>query len=324
MSSQPKPPVPWDDIERPRNSFTVRLTKEHGVVKTYWGKDSYGDCLFIVELTGDYVHTIRSQKLKISGITVDMRTGLKSEEQLLVLVLNDRSNQDLFHSLCLTLIRSLAAASTSRAAVDIAVNHLKRWQRFLAGGRRNVLTLEQILGLFAELHVLRMLREKTGVAAISAWCGPEGSDQDFRLGHLLLEVKATKAAGASVNIASEFQLDSSGHPLYLMVVELSLSDPSQEAQSLNDLVAAMDCGLVNEPNYIEWMAKLTKAGYIQIDDYNAPLIDVLDVHVFKVTDGFPRIARSELSDAVHTVRYKLRITEVQQFAIPQKALWKQL
>ena len=48
MSEPVKPIVPWDDLERPRDSYTVRLTEEYGAVETYWGKDSFGRCLFIL------------------------------------------------------------------------------------------------------------------------------------------------------------------------------------------------------------------------------------------------------------------------------------
>ena len=241
-----------------------------------------------------------------------------------MLAVNDRSNLDLFHSLCLTLCRSLASVSDSRAALDIALNHLKRWQRFLAGGKRQVLTKEQILGLYAELHVLRILHDKIGGAAIPAWCGPDGTDQDFRVGDQLIEVKAVQAAGGTVRIASEHQLDAEGHPLFLVVVELLLDDQAPEAQSLNGLVADMDRLLRPEPTYVEWVAKLTKVGYIQIDDYDTPKIDVLGVQALKVSDDFPRLARSALSDALYNVRYKLRVTEVQRFAVPPSTLLENL
>ena len=43
---------PWVEIEIPGNDYNVRKIPETKGVPLYWGKDSAGNCLFIVELSG--------------------------------------------------------------------------------------------------------------------------------------------------------------------------------------------------------------------------------------------------------------------------------
>jgi hypothetical protein len=104
--------------------------------------------------------------------------------------LEQRVDADLFQSLCSTLVSSLEPVSASAEALGIALTHIKRWKVFFAGQRRNLLTAEEVRGLFAELHFLRLLYQGrfTQDSAMEAWCGPAGSHQDFIYENTAVEI----------------------------------------------------------------------------------------------------------------------------------------
>ena len=43
-------PLPWDDIGVPTVDYTVRLVAAAGAIPVFWGRDTTGRCLLIVEL----------------------------------------------------------------------------------------------------------------------------------------------------------------------------------------------------------------------------------------------------------------------------------
>ena len=66
---------PWDDIAVPGADFNVRQVSGETAVPCFWGRDTAGACLFIVELQGDHVVQYRRNAVTVSGIDVDLRLG---------------------------------------------------------------------------------------------------------------------------------------------------------------------------------------------------------------------------------------------------------
>ena len=82
--------APWDDIKTPSSDYNVRLIASSKAVPLFWGKDTEGHCLFIVELEGDHGEQFQKSRVSIRGIGVDLRMLTGSGKQGLVLRLEQQ------------------------------------------------------------------------------------------------------------------------------------------------------------------------------------------------------------------------------------------
>jgi hypothetical protein len=299
---------PWGEIAVPRVDFNVRRVPGNTAAPCFWGRDTTGACLFIVELRGDHTEQFQKTLVTVHGVEVDLR-GSEPGQQRLVLTLEKHVDRDLFESLCRTLVSALQQATDSAGSLAVALAHIRRWKTFLAG-RSQHLSAEEVRGLFGELTFLLELleRQNSSASAVESWLGPERSHQDFIFGNTAIEIKSLSGAErSSVRISSEDQLESLNDELFLRVYRLSNLPSVEGAQSLNDLVAAVQGGLT-EPEAVEaFDRKLVAQGYVPLPDYDQPRFIVSGVHSYRVTAGFPRLMRSELPTGIEKVSYEIRM-----------------
>ncbi|MDT8333788.1 hypothetical protein RQ831_22280 [Roseomonas gilardii] len=98
--------TPWDDIAVPDTDFNVRQVEGQRVVPCNWGRNSDGECLFLIDLQGDHTTQFRRNVTTVKGIGVDLRSA-GPDLQRLVLTLERHVDRDLFAGLCRTLGASL-------------------------------------------------------------------------------------------------------------------------------------------------------------------------------------------------------------------------
>tara|TARA_B100000745_G_C19936693_1_gene315611 strand:+ start:52 stop:591 length:540 start_codon:yes stop_codon:yes gene_type:complete len=177
--------------------------------------------------------------VSIHGIKIDYRLLSTTGNQGLILVLEKHVDQDLFYSLCETLIHELSEVSDPLVGLSVALSQIKRWKAFMAGKKGRVLSAEEVRGLFSELKFLQqMLGEmNTELDALEAWQGPETSHQDFIFSDTAVEVKSLSGRERNaVKISSEDQLESLSSSLFLKVFRLVDMPESKASISLNELV----------------------------------------------------------------------------------------
>ena len=202
--------MPWDEIKIPDAEYNVRLLEGTDSIPLYWGKDTAGHCLFIVELQGDQTELFRKDSTSVHGISLDLRGFDVPTRQRLVLKLEKHVDQDIFLSLCKTLITSLHPLTDSATALAVTLTHIKRWKIFMSGRKSRFLSPEEIRGLFSELQFLRFLYQGrlNQKSAVESWEGPEGGHQDFIFGNTAVEIKSVSGKERStVRISSEDQLE---------------------------------------------------------------------------------------------------------------------
>ena len=59
--------MPWDQIQIPEAEYNVRLIATNSSIPLYWGKDTAGHCLFIIELEGDHIDQFGKTVLQCKG-----------------------------------------------------------------------------------------------------------------------------------------------------------------------------------------------------------------------------------------------------------------
>lgn len=305
---------PWDDIAVPGSDFNVRQVAGKTAVPCFWGRDAGGACMFIVELRGDHAAQYRKNAVTVNGIDIDLRAGDKGQQRL-VLALERQVDRDLFEGLCRTLASSLEHASDSASSLAVSLTHVRRWKTFLAG-RSQHLSSEEVRGLFAEITFLLELadRKMSSSAAVGAWLGPERSHQDFIFGNTAVEIKSLSGTERStVRVSSEDQLQSLNDALFLRIYRLSNLTEATGARSLNGIVTAAHARL-DEPDAIEaFDRKLVAHGYAPLPDYDQPRFVVSEVRSYRVSDGFPRLVRSQLPTGIVSVIYDVRLETIAPF-----------
>lgn len=300
---------PWDDIGVPDAGYNVRRVSGAMAVPCYWGRDTSGACLFIMELGGDHAAEFRKNTVRVNGIGVDLRTD--TGQQRLVLALEKQADRDLFEGLCRTLTGSLEHAPNSAVSLAIALAHLKRWKTFMSG-RGQHLSAEEVRGLFAELvFLLEMLARHPAAIAVNAWLGPEKSHQDFIFGNAAVEVKSLSGAERNtVRISSEDQLESLNDRLYLRIYRLSDLADLPAVRSLNQIVLEVQRELDDAKAVEAFDRKLVAHAYAPLPEYDEPRFVVSEVRTYRVEGDFPRLIRSQIPEGIGRVGYDIKLESI--------------
>ncbi len=313
---------PWDDIAVPGSDFNVRQIAGDMAVPCFWARDASGACLFIVELQGDHAAQYRKNAVTVNGIDIDLRAGDQGQQRL-VLSLERQVDRDLFEGLCRSLASSLEHASDSASSLAVSLAHVRRWKTFLAG-RSQHLSADEVRGLFAEITFLLELidRQMSSAAAVEAWLGPGRSHQDFIFGNTAVEIKSLSGSERStVRISSEDQLESLNDGLFLRIYRLSSLTDAAGACSLNEIIGIVQARLSEADAVEAFDRKLVAHGYAPLPDYDAPRFVVSNVRSYFVSDGFPRLMRSQLPTGIANVVYDIRLEAIASYECNSAAVF---
>jgi hypothetical protein len=308
--------LPWDEIGVQTTDYTVRKVAAHGVIPLFWGRDTTGRCLLIVELEGDFAEEFRRGVVDLYGIKVDLREGEAPGQQRLVLTLDRNVDQDLFAGLCQTLIDALEPATSSPEALVVSLMHIRRWRAFLAARKSRRLSDEEVRGLWAELQYMRALyaQRLTSAATVDAWTGDDKIQQDFIFGNTAVEVKSLLGRDRNtVRISSEDQLATVLDDLFLVTHKLTATTDNSDALSLNALVEVIESELGDGDALEQFSQKLADFGYLPIAAYDTPEFVVADRQTYRVKGTFPRLVRAELPNGVTRVSYEIELEAIKDF-----------
>jgi Putative PD-(D/E)XK family member, (DUF4420) len=307
--------LPWDDIEVPNLDLNRRLAMPNMVAPASWAVDRQGRRLFVIELSGDYRVKYEDNVVSVHGLEIDLRRADDDGHELLVMTLESDQNADLFAALCQSLLSELVDAKSSAMALDISLNHIRRWKAFLSNRNARLLKSEEIRGLFAELwFLLELGRTQLGPSgAVFAWYGPERVQHDFIFAGRAVEVKSLVSVDPlTIRISSENQLESSEPQLFLVVVLLSETNDGN-GRSLNMIAEEAKSQVLGTEAGFQLETKLAEFGYMPLREYDRPLLSEVGVLSFAVTKGFPRIVRSALPVGVVRVAYQVQLEHIQAF-----------
>ncbi len=316
--------TPWDDIKTPKNDLSVRQIKEGKKIPLYWGKDTAGHCVFVVELEGYHAEIYSKQSISVHGIKTDLRLLSTTGNQGLVVTLEKHIDQDLFFSLCDTLVNALSEVSDSAVGLSVSLSQIKRWKAFLAGKKGRILSAEEVRGLFSELMFFQNIlgEDFSEKEACEAWQGPETSHQDFIFSNTAVEVKSLSGRERNaVRISSEDQLECLNNNLFLRIFRLIDMPDSDKSLSLNDLVKQLEENLQDAEAIEYFSEKLAKAGYVELRIYDTPKFLVAEETSYRVTEDFPRLVRSEIPAGIARVGYEIKLETIESFGCDNQEVW---
>ena len=321
----------WESLSPPTESGArnVLLADSGHPLDFRIGRDSRGHYVFLLD--ADRPAGEMSALPKVMGITIELEEP-KSGRLRLVLVLQDRFDLQNFALMCTGLMlatQSIAATRSSEGFVR-TLEELHRWHEMLKRRREKRLTRSERIGLVGELLFLRdELLPRLGLAAaLHAWTGHERHEQDFVIGSTIFEVKTqVVTADRMISISSEDQLDPvQGKILICNQGIAPAPEGSAGSCTLNSIakeLADLAKGTAGVASDLLGIGMLG-AGYEPHPEYDEETWTPVDRALYEVRDDFPRLERGELKPGVEQVRYKIRVSDCQPFAVDLEATFGEL
>lgn len=238
----------------------------------------------------------------------------------LLLTLEKRELEPMFSLLCADLITfSKNDFSTEDKAISAVLRRLSYWRLLLERETLNLLSENDIRGLYGELIFLKRLIDHLGLnAALKAWVGPLEASQDFQTDECSWEIKTIRPSARNVLISSEYQLQVCKSPIYLVVVELIEVKKTDEIESfsINSLVENIRSLLWQDVEALDlFEAKLIHTGYSPRSEYDDFKYRTSDILTYEVAEGFPCISNTNLAEGLCKVRYEIEISALKKYLI---------
>jgi putative PD-(D/E)XK family protein DUF4420 len=214
---------------------------------------------------------------------------------------------DVFDDLILAILREIAdnELTPNRSCIQV----LDRWRSMMRPPRREPLSVNQMAGLVAELHLALAILRRDPDRRIDVWTGPAGARHDFRRGAHAIEVKVTLSAGENATeIHGIEQLDPpQGGELHLAWFRLERVPGG--SLTVAGLVEALRRLVGGSPQVYD---RLLDAGWRPESAAEHVAFELREERIHAVHDEFPRLVPDMLPGGrvpggVSNVRYTVNL-----------------
>lgn len=241
----------WNNIPNVGNGF-LKLGLDHPLdLQIGYSQNTYKS--FVVMDTGIIKDIPSSFAVKVTNVQ------LKDMTWILEFQLVHPAFEEEFLRLCWDMIEY---SSKEENVLNALIHRYMTWQKLLQYENKNVMSYQRQKGLLGELIYLSEIIDLLGIeAAIDAWTGPDGSDQDYVFPKDWTEVKSVSLASETVQISSlqQLQQEVDGR---LIVYILESTTAGNDRVCLTGVVNEIKAKLVDNARYLDrFDMKLYKYGY---------------------------------------------------------------
>ncbi len=299
----------WEDLVQGHGDRTVRRVMDTiRCTQCMLGYTPHTGTRFIQLDLPPSVSNYRSPIRRTQAVQLE-RVPLPNGGSTLILLLQEPALTDVFSLFVDDLIQHLVIAQTPEQAASVVYMRFAHWQQLFARIAPDVISLERQRGLFGELIILKELLDRhTDAPEIwDCWRGPYSANHDFSMSGTALEVKTSAASLPIMRISSEIQLDQTGWQ-HVVLCLVHLNEVRGGPQTLTELIQSLLERSGRVPLIeLAFRSKLLKVG---VDASHYGIFSefgytVRSIQCFNVTEDFPAIRRSELSNAIGKVTYEL-------------------
>jgi hypothetical protein len=315
---------PWRDLNIPKTPGSYsRLRVSHPTPHNFfWGKNDLGQCCLIFNCSLDA--DVQIERVDLKGIELEQSLNSPPDHKLeLIMKLVDDPSRDLFRTVCNDIISATGSIDSAHpeALIKAVSTRLKRWQDLLRGKGSGLLNGSQQIGLFGELLFFRdyFLDRFEKVAAVTAWQGPGGNEQDFGWDKYLFEIKTQlSSADRRVSISSLEQLDAVSGEIWLVHQTLSPEEGDEtDRLSLLELVDRIGGALYEDVfAHDQFQLRLLEVGYEDNPAYGEVSYNLHQRNVFRVNDNFPTLKRTAIPQEITNASYNIDISSLMERRIP--------
>lgn len=246
----------------------------------------------------------------LSGIKMKVKNekNISSNNEYLIIEKNEECPEELFLSLCISLVEKVKNSTTDKETILYIDIVLKEYSNLLKK-KSKVLSKEEEQGLYCELVYLEELMEIYGDNAVEYWTGPQKNKHDFILDkQKSIEVKSTtNQEQLIVRISNENQLDYLNlEELRLVVFVVENNNPCGE--KLDIIIKRIISKIQNIEMHTIFLTGILS---FMIDPYeykgNHQFL-IIKKYIFLVDEKFPRITKANIPSNIYDVKYYLNLS----------------
>lgn len=316
-------PEGWDSFSRSDRPDEVRIRRADPAhpLDFFYGKNFQGNYIFI--LSGRVSGELPNQPKQLTGLDVVLASGEMGEFELRLRLI-DSAQVDIFKALCANLMSATEKLQRGqdRAGLETTLSRLSRWQELLRSRRVDILSRNQIIGLWGELLFFRdlFLRHLSPHEALSSWRGSFGDEQDFILGGWLIEIKTQlSSSDRKIQISSAEQLDTVSGQIFLCHQIIGPAGKEDlQSMTLNDLVDNVMARMGKNTAALDvFLSILIEFGYMKRSEYDVEKWILNERRYYQIGDGFPAIKASELVSGIMEVKYSIKTESISDFLVAE-------
>ncbi|WP_273327755.1 PD-(D/E)XK motif protein [Vallitalea guaymasensis] len=253
---------------------------------------------------------------------IDIKAERTSDNCLeFYLSLEENEDWEIFYALCFDLVFVMDAHESDNVKISKLLERLEKWKNLLANKRQLNISREQQMGIFSELLCLHnIIAPNIGYgSAIEAWVGIEKDKQDFNMEKCVLEVKShITTKGNVASISSLHQLTSEKDKLYLVSYGLTVNENGRTIDDLFDEIVYK----LTSNEHEELMMKLFISGWIPHHDKLRKDKFIMDSEkLYKINELFPKINSNDIDPRVIEVKYKVDLSQCDEFECTTEELF---
>ncbi len=219
--------------------------------------------------------------------------------------------------------QAVARLQSPENGINVIIDILTKWKQFFQLEKKLVMTDEMQEGLYGELTFLEKSLTSIGTSSVANWVGGEKETHDFYFGSNAVEVKTTsRREPYSVQITSEYQLDSKDVDGRLFLYAIALRKSKQSGERLPEIVSRIRDRLIGDFSMkMRFNDKLLQYGYIDgIEELYLTGFHIRDTYAYEVKDKFPQIIRTMLRTGVSKVTYELSLSQCTPYICSEEQL----
>lgn len=297
---------PWRDLE----NHTMKRVNSKNKLDIYWLKGIQGNFCLLFKVNNEFSNFKNIE-------TKEFQT--KSSSDNLIIELRELSNWEIFKIFCDDIILNIESDKNNQSISTNLYNRITQWKDLLKGKMKKMLSLEEQIGLFGELLVLKDIILKNN-KSIDFWRGPEKDLQDFLCKNCAIEVKSSLSSkNKIITISSKNQLETEKNYLFLIYYSLTKDD---NGVNLSELISSIEDILVSVNSKNIFLKKLLELGYNFDEDYFSFILD--GESYYEVTNKFPKLNSNGLDSRITEVKYKLDLKQCEEFKINKEKILEEL
>lgn len=283
------------------DSLHVKRVARVSGVEIVAGIDSYGQRHILVRLEDEMPDPPEQRTRGLSLRVRDLAEPGADQGRYIDIECHEAAGHAALGVIGNEIIEAMASESHDPGAAVSRV--VSKWRRFWGQIPQSLLSVQEQVGLFAELwFLLTWLAGRLPLSqAVARWRGPLGSRHDFESAGMSVEVKASMSSrGLSHRIHGLTQLEppESGD---LLLFSLQVRNEDGAANSLPAIVrrgqqlAASDIAVAERLEDL-----LAKAGYSASHEaeYEKLRLRIVAEGLYRVSDDFPRLVRNSFPGGV--------------------------
>lgn len=298
---------PWKDLD----NYKMKRVNSHNKLDIYWAKGIQGNYCLLFRVKGEFS--------KFKNIeTKEFQT--KSSKDDLIIELIESSNWEIFKIFCDDLILSLEELSDSNKVSQKLYSRIIEWKNLLQGKLKKILSLEEQMGLFAEVLTLKEL-VLANDGSVNSWRGPDKDSQDFLCGNCAIEVKSCLSSKRKlVTISSKYQFETEKQNFFMIFYSLT---KNEIGLNLNQLISETLNLIEIESEKTIFLKKLLEIGY-SFEETEYFSFNVDSKSYFDINEKFPKLISASINSKIVEVKYKIDLSLCNEFLINENKILEEL